>query len=75
MIYQSTLVGEFMPNPVNAYILKIYINCKPILLIILLNDPELIFLHIVKWFQVLLYISKNLTSVIYLHIEFVLFHL
>ena len=31
------------------------------------------FLHTVKWFQLLLYNSHNLTSVIYLHSQFVLF--
>ena len=34
--------------------------CKHILLITFLNKSKLIFLHIVKWFQVLLGINNNL---------------
>ena len=41
--------------------------CKHILLITFLNDPQLIVLHIVKWFQVLLCITNN--SII--HLSFV----
>ena len=33
--------------------------CKHILLITFLNEPMLILLHIVKWFQVLLCITNN----------------
>ena len=40
--------------------------CYLILFITFLNNPEIIFLHAVKWFQVLLYNSHNLT-VICLH--------
>ena len=42
--------------------------CKHILLISFLNEAELIFLYTVKWFQVFLFKSNNLTLVIYLHI-------
>ena len=63
----STIVGYSMPNPLNVYILSIHMNCKHILLITFLNEPELIFLHTVKWFQVLLCSSNNLTSIICFH--------
>ena len=33
--------------------------CKHILLITFFNEPELMFLHTVEWFQVLLCITKN----------------
>ena len=33
--------------------------CKHILLIMFSNEPKLILLHTVKWFQVLLCITKN----------------
>ena len=33
--------------------------CKHILLTTFLNEPKLILLHTVKWFQVLLCITKN----------------
>ena len=33
--------------------------CKHILLIMLLNEPNLILLHTVKWFQVFCYISST----------------
>ena len=36
--------------------------CKQILLITFLNEPKLILLHKVKWFQVLLYITHNSTK-------------
>ena len=55
-----------MSNSVDSYILNIYMTYKHFLLITFLNEPE-IFLHTVKWFQVLLYISQNLTPVICLH--------
>ena len=41
--------------------------CKHILWITILNKPELILLQTVKWFQVLLYNSHNLISIICLH--------
>ena len=41
--------------------------CKHILYITFLNKPKLIFLHTVKWFQILLYNHHNLTSVICLN--------
>ena len=53
----STTVGYLMPNPIYTYILNIYMMCKHIC-------REHSFLHTVKWFQVLLYNSYNLTSVI-----------
>ena len=34
-------------------------RCKHILLIMFLNEPKLILLHTVKWFQVLLFITNN----------------
>ena len=37
--------------------------CKHILSITFLNEPELIFLYIVKWFQVVIYNNDNLASV------------
>ena len=37
----------------------IYITCKHILLITFVNEPKLILLHTVKWFQVLLCMSNN----------------
>ena len=43
-----------------------YMICKHILLMTFLNKPKFFFPH--KWFQVLLYNSHDLTSVIYLHI-------
>ena len=46
----------------------IYMICKHILQITFWNKPRLFFfLHTVKWFQVLLYNSQNLTSVICLY--------
>ena len=48
-----------IPNPVYTYILNIYMICKHILSITLLNESELFFLHTVKWFQELLYNSHN----------------
>ena len=48
------------------YTLDIYMICEHILLITFLNKPELFFAHI-KWSQVFLYDSHNLTSVICLH--------
>ena len=52
----SILVGYLMPNPVNTYIhTYIYMICKKNgLLVTCLNEVELIYLHTVKWFQVLL---------------------
>ena len=37
-----------------------YIICKHILKVTFLNEPKLILLHTVKWFQVLLCITNNL---------------
>ena len=62
----STIVGYLMPNPLYTYISNIYMIWKPILLITSLNKPEL-YLHSVKWLQVSLYNSHNLTSVICFH--------
>ena len=59
----STNIGHLMPNPVYTYILNIYLICKNIVD----NEAELFFFHTVKLFQVLLYNSHSLTSVIYLH--------
>ena len=39
----STIVGYLMPNPVYTY--QIHMNCKYILLMTFLNEPELIFFH------------------------------
>ena len=66
----STIVGYLMWNPDYMYIFNIY-DFKHILLITFLNKSELIFLHTVKWFQVLLYICNNLASVIFFCISFV----
>ena len=45
-----------------------YMICKDILPITFLNEPELLFfLQTVKWLQVLLCNSNNLTSVICMH--------
>ena len=49
----STITGHLMPNPV-YYIIIIHMISEHILLITFLNEPEVIFFHIVKWFQVLL---------------------
>ena len=54
----STILGYLMPNPLYTYILNIY-DCKYNLLKTLLNDPNLILLYRVKWFQVLLCITNN----------------
>ena len=53
-----------MPNSIYTYILNIYMFCKHILKI---NELVIILLYIVKWFQVLLSNSNNLTSVICLY--------
>ena len=42
--------------------------CKFLLLLIFLNDPELFLLSTIKWFQVLLYNSHNLTCHLFTHI-------
>ena len=36
--------------------------CKQILLITFLNEPKLIFLHTIKWFQVLLTMQLNISK-------------
>ena len=57
-----TIVDHLMPNPVYKYIL--YIWFVDHLLITFLNEPELICLHTVKWFQVLLRNNDNLTLIL-----------
>ena len=47
-----------MPNPLYPLYIKCMI-CKHILLITFLNEPKLILLQTVKWFQVLLCITNN----------------
>ena len=49
---------------IDLHILNIW--SLSILLIIFLNEPEIILLHKVKWFQVLLYISKNSLNISHL---------
>ena len=51
-----------MPNLLDTYIK--YRICKHILSETFLNKPQIVFLHTVIWFQVLLYNSYNLTSLI-----------
>ena len=63
---KSIFVGYLMPNRFYTY--RIYMIYKYTLLKAFLNDPEPTFNHIVKWFQVLLYNSHNLTSVICLYV-------
>ena len=46
-----------MPNPVYTYILDMIY--KHILLIAFSNEPKLIPMHTVKWFQVLLCITNS----------------
>ena len=41
--------------------------CKQIVLVIFLNEPELICLPTIKWFQFLLYNTNNSTLIICLH--------
>ena len=55
----STIVGYLIPNPVYIYIYIRYIWFVNILLITFLNESVLIFLHTVKWFQVLLLNTNN----------------
>ena len=57
----STIIGYSMSNPLYTYILDMI--CKHILLITFSNKCELIFLHTVKWFQVLL--STTNSSIIH----------
>ena len=53
----STLLGYLMPNPVYTYILYIYdLKVNSLYVRLFLNEPELICLHTVDWFQVLLFI-------------------
>ena len=66
------IVCYLIPNRLYTYILNIYMIGKHILLITFVSKPEL-FLHTAKWFQVLLYDSHNLASVICLHTWLVLF--
>ena len=44
----STIEGYLMPNPLNPYILNIYMICKHILLTMFSNEPKLILLCTVK---------------------------
>ena len=60
----GTTIGYLTPNPLYTYILNIYMICKHILYIKIRLSS---FLHTIKWFQVLLYNSHNLKSVICLH--------
>ena len=53
-----TLIGYLMPNLFHTYILQIGF-LKHILLITFLNEPELIFLHTVKWFHLSLSSTNN----------------
>ena len=46
----STLVGYLMPNPVYTYISDMYDLEMNSLWVTILNEPELIYLPIVKWF-------------------------
>ena len=62
----SIIVDYLMLNPLYIYILN-YIRFGDILLMTFLNEPKLIFLHTIKWFQVLLNKCHNLTSVICSH--------
>ena len=50
----STIEGYLISNPLYTHMI-----CKHILLIMFLNEPKLILLHTVKWFQVLLCITNN----------------
>ena len=50
----STIVGYLMPNPLYTYVLNIFVICKRIVLIAILNELEL-FWHTFQWFQLLLY--------------------
>ena len=53
----STIVGYLMPSPLYTYIK--YMICKQILLITFLEELELFFAHMVKWFQVFLCNTNN----------------
>ena len=55
----STLVGYLKPDPVYTYIHIIYNLKANSLSVTFLNESELICLHIVKWFQVLLSNTNN----------------
>ena len=54
----STLMGNLMPNPVYIYDFL----ASHMLVTLSLNEPELICLHTVKWFQVLLSNTKKSTE-------------
>ena len=58
----SNLVGYLKSNPVDAYILYIWFVNK-LFLGNILNKPELICLHIVQWFQVLLSNTNSFFSI------------
>ena len=57
----STIIGYLMPNPFYTYILNMI--SKHILWITSLNEPDLIFLHTVKWFH--LFLSNMNNSICY----------
>ena len=63
----STIVGYLMPNPLYTYVLSIYMICKHFEDNIFKWARVHFLLHTVKWFQVFLYNSHNLTAVICLH--------
>ena len=65
----STIVVYYAKS--SLYIYQIHMICKYKSEIIFFNGTELICLHASKWFQLLLYNSHNLTSVIYLQILFI----
>ena len=54
-----------MPNPVYKYILRMI--SKHILSVTYLNEPDLIFFHAVKWFQV--FLSNMNNSIYYYHLS------
>ena len=56
----STIVVYLMPNHLYKYISNIHMIFKDNLLITFCNKPK-VFLHTVKWFQVMLYNSHSLT--------------
>ena len=62
----STIEGYLMPNPLYTYILDIY-DLSTHFIDNILKWAWGLFLHTVKWFQVFLYNSHNLTSVMCLH--------
>ena len=71
----STIVGYLMPNPLYTCILNIYdLVYKPHFVDTSLNEPEIILLYSVKWFQI--FLSNSNISIYYInhlfaHIEVV----